>query len=462
MKLSNRHLLLVLFLLLLVITRFLNLDRTARFIWDESSDLVRIQQIYLERDLTLVGPISEDGNKVFPSLTYYMLLPFAVLGNFHPLSTALGAAFWGALTAVLILILINKINKALLIPSALLVLTWYPLVEIGRWAWNPNLIPFWMSLSLLLYFFKKDKLLFLSGLFIGLSFHHHYLSVFAIFAFWLGVTTDAFMKKNPNRIMLFSLGLSMAFVPFVLFDLTHPPGLFLSRILYFNYLAQPPSSINFLIDNIANVTGQSFNYLIQIGVFRYLFYPSFLFLIFKDIKAKSKALFLLFVFAFQIAGSSLVETFYTHYILPGIIFFLTYLIYPRNKSYTKVATVCLLLVLASSLITIIPQLNKVSWQTDIKTVYCITESIEETITLNELKNNNIAVLASPDENIYGRRYRDLLLLKGIELKNKDEYRISDHLFAVSTSREDVLRKDPAYEMSFFSQGELLYYKEFDN
>ena len=99
----------IIFFLILIFSRTFNLGKTARFIWDESSDLVSIHEIYVEHKITLIGPISEDGSKVFGSLTYYMLLPFAVIGKFDPASTAYGAAFWGILTASLLLFLSYRI-----------------------------------------------------------------------------------------------------------------------------------------------------------------------------------------------------------------------------------------------------------------------------------------------------------------------------------------------------------------
>src|SRR3989339_1082519 len=111
-----------LFIILLIFTRFFNLEKTARFIWDESSDLVNIRRIYIQKDITLIGPISEDGNKVFGSLTYYMLIPFAVIGNFDPASTAYGAAFWGVITGILFLIISYKLNKKSEVLTLLLII----------------------------------------------------------------------------------------------------------------------------------------------------------------------------------------------------------------------------------------------------------------------------------------------------------------------------------------------------
>ncbi len=452
----------IIYLIALLFSRLINLDRTARFLWDESSDLVRMHRIYEEKDLTLIGPISEDGNKVFGSLTYYMLLPFAIAGNFHPLSTSVGAAFWGIATSIIVLILTYRINKSFIFPVAFLTLTWYPLVETGRWAWNPNLIPFWTAISLFFYFFKNKQASFLSGLFMSLCLHHHYISIFAIFAYWLFLFFKSIKEKNVNYIISFSTGLVLAIAPFIIFDLTHPPGLFLSRILYFNYLSTPTLSLVQALTKILYVTDHSFTYFVQVTVFRYTLYPILAYLIYKDINNRSSALSFLLIFVVQLIGSSIVEVFNNHYILPGMVFFLVYLIYPRNKKYSNFSLASLYLIIASSLITFFPQINKITWQTDIKTTYNISKTVEEIIIKDNLKNNNIAVIASPDNNIYGRKFRDLLEIRGVTFKTKDEYHISDHLFVVSTSSEEVLRKDTSYEMSIFEEGELMTYSEYEN
>ena len=171
-----RFFLILLFLTALIFTRFYNLEKTARFVWDESSNLVNIHRIYQTKDLTLIGPISEDGNKVFGSLTYYLLLPFAVLGHFDPASTAYGAAFWGTVTAVILFYLSLKINPRLKILSALLITVWWVLLIPSRWAWNPNFLPLWSSLSLLVLFSRIKWRYFLAGLFLAIGLHHHYLA----------------------------------------------------------------------------------------------------------------------------------------------------------------------------------------------------------------------------------------------------------------------------------------------
>ena len=57
LKIFNRKSVFILALLVvtLLFTRLYNLDKTARFIWDESSDLVNIHEIYVDKNITLIS-----------------------------------------------------------------------------------------------------------------------------------------------------------------------------------------------------------------------------------------------------------------------------------------------------------------------------------------------------------------------------------------------------------------------
>lgn len=441
----------VIFIAVLLASRLINLEKTSRFIWDESSDLVNIHEIYVDHKLTLVGPISEDGSKVFGSLTYYMLLPFAIAGNFDPVSTAYGAAFWGILTGCLLTFLAWKINKKSLIFITPTILFWYPLVETGRWAWNPNLIPFFTVLAIIFSLQKKNIFKFLAGLSIGLSIHLHYLAIFSALGFGIAVLYESIKQKKIANFLYFAAGAVLAILPFVFFDLTHPPGLFLSRILYFNNMSGGSDTLS----NLWRVLQGSFVYFTQSNVLAILLAASLAGLIFFDVKNKSGAIKYLLIFLLQIAGLIFVANYYTHYILPALVFFIVYLIFPR-KGISKIISYCALsIILISGIISFPKQITKVTWESDIASTRFITKLIMSEIQENNLKNNNLVVLESPDTNTYGRRYRDLLLIKNVNLLTKGEYDISDHLFVVSEASADKVRVDPAYEMRNFKGGTLL-------
>ncbi|MBI2597477.1 hypothetical protein HYW41_04935 [Candidatus Daviesbacteria bacterium] len=444
------------FLILLIFTRFYNLDRTARFIWDESSDLVRIHQFFLEKKLTLIGPIDETGTKVFGSLTYYMLMPFAVLGNFDPVSTAYGSAFWGIITALLFVYLTFLINKKLTILIALLTLIWFPLIETSRWAWNPNLIPFWVTLSLLFYQLKGRVKTILSGLFLGLTIHHHYLSVFALVGFVGALTVTAFAKRDLQRVFLITLGIITAVIPFILFDLRHPPGLFVTRIIFFSPYESSMSLVPALM-KLKIWYEYMLNYYTQLPILSILLGVITPILVITDIKSRSKALIFASAWIAQLIGLIFVNNpgkIYYYYVLPSTIFFLVWLIYPRGrKSYLLAISIFVILFIGGSL-SIIPKLTRSNWQTDIHSVRQISKAISQRIKTNNLQNVNIAVLSSPDNNTYGRRFRDLLLIDSVHIKTKDEYPLSDHLFVISTKAEQDLRNDPATNINYFRKGKL--------
>ena len=156
---------LIIFTGLLLFTRFYNLEHTTRFTRDESSNLMDMHRIFVEKKLTLIGPIDVNNIIIYPSLTFYMLLPFSIIDNFSTSSPAVGTAFYGIVTIFILLYLIKKINKKLLIPMAILFLVWHPLLETNRWAWNPHLVPLMQALALLFWFRKSRLSAFLAGIF---------------------------------------------------------------------------------------------------------------------------------------------------------------------------------------------------------------------------------------------------------------------------------------------------------
>jgi hypothetical protein len=447
-------LILAAFLITLIASRTFNLDKTARFIWDESSDLVNMHQIYVEKKLTLIGPVSEDGSKVFGSLTYYMLLPFAIAGNFDPVSTAYGAAFWGVATGILILLLAYKVNKKVVAFIIPLVIIWYPLVETGRWAWNPNLIPFWVTLGLLFFFRKGALFKFLSGLTIGLSIHLHYLVLFACMGLGMVVLIEAIKEKHLKSFFAFAAGVMLAILPFAIFDLTHPPGLFLSRVLHFNNLAGVGGNLP-IFENLLRVSTGFLQYFTQSVPLEITLTLFLILLLAIDLKERSQSLYFFGIFLVQIIGVSFVTNFYPHYILPALLFFIVYLIYPRKSADKILSYLVLTILIVSGLFSFPKQITNTAWESDITSTRFIANTVSDEIVRDNLKNNNIAVLGSPDPNTYGRKYRDLLLIKGMILKTKGEYETSDHLFVITTTTLEAVRKDPSYEIKFFKSGKLI-------
>src|SRR5258708_3197960 len=226
----NKYILVILavFILVLVFSRFYNVPHTARFTEDESGFLVRLHQIFEERKLTLVGQVNEQGTKVFGSLSIYLFMVFAILGNFNPISVFYGAAFWGVITVIVMFYLGKIINKRLIWIFGVLLLVWFPLLQMGRWAWNPNFIPLWVALGIICYIKSKNFFFsFLTGVFFGLSIHQHYYAIFGTSVFIFIIAVDALLRKNIKNFFLPGIGFVLTLLPFLIFDLRHRPGLFI-------------------------------------------------------------------------------------------------------------------------------------------------------------------------------------------------------------------------------------------
>ncbi len=451
--------LVIIILSLAIFTRFYALKTTATFFWDQAYDLRQIQLFYTEKRISLIGPISEEGDKVYSSLTYYMLLPFAVLGKFSTVSTTYGAAVYGLLSAVFLVVLITKINKKAWLGAALVAAIWFPLIETSRWAWNPHLVLIWIALGLL-FFQRKTKLtLFLSGLFLGLSIHHHYLSFIATAAFIFLTLLQKYKSRDFKTYLWLVPGFAFAILPFIAFDLTHPPGLFFSRLMMYQQNNVNRNLVTFIFDFFHNFY----------TVVRHYAGPSFsgallaiylLALMLFDFKKSKKHLLFIIVWFLQILGVTFIKDAYTHYFLPGLVFFVIYLYLPRKIIKVNIVLVSTFILINGSLLSIVPQITTqkympAMWQPNIRTADAITNILYHEVTQNNISGANIAVLGSPDPNRYGWKYRSLLEIKGVQLKSKYEYFTNNYLFVVSTQTEENLRNDISPEMERFRYEKLL-------
>ncbi len=442
---------LAIYLFLLIFSRFYNLEYTARFTEDESGFLVSLHQIYVDKKLTLIGQVNEMGTKVFSSLSIYLLLPFAVLGKFNPASVFYGAAFWGVATALVMLYLSKVVNNKILFLSALLILLWFPLLQTGRWAWNPNFIPFWISLGLLFYLQKKRWFYLLTGLSFGLSIHHHYYAIFAVSIFTIITSLEALKNRQFINAFLVNLGVALTLLPFVIFDLRHPPGLF---IMGASNQAQN-LALGEILNNIWNFLGEVLRYYAQSAILFPLLVLELILLLIFDIKKKGRSLIFLLPCLGQIIFIAILGVFYQHYFFAMLPFFFIWVIYPRETKGFLLSFLIILTLIIGSIAPFVRLLTTAPVEPDLATVNNISSLLKNQIKSNDLKNVNIAVLSSPDKNTNGRKYRDILLVpENLHPLSKDEYHFTDHLFVISTAAEDKLRSDPATELNRFRFGPL--------
>ena len=444
------------FVFLLCFTRLYNLEVTTRFTRDESQNLVDMHRIFVDREITLLGPIDKSKTIIYPSLTFYLLLPFAALGKFYPQSPAYGTAFFGVLTAGVIIWLIKKINTKLLIWVAILCILWFPLVEASRWAWNPHLVPFFSFLAIVFYLRsgKANKLL--SGVLFGLSFHLHYLAVVSFAALAVINLVASFKNKKIGEALCLIFGFVLLILPFVYFDLRNPPGLFFGFFVKHNMVAVNASGeFSSFPESFAANLWLSVRYLTQNTYFAIVMAISVLALIIKDIKNAKQHLIYMVAALTQVAVISFLPGFENRYFLLGLPFFFTWLFIYRDKSVLKIQKIILVVLISGSVLALTSLLTTPNYPPGAYVVGQSTDFIKQAVEKNDLKNVNIAVLASPDRDPFGVIYRHTALVNEVRLLAEDQYEVSDHLFVVTTSGEDAVRGDPANLIDNFRRGKVI-------
>jgi hypothetical protein len=391
-----------------------------------------MKKIYDNHKITLIGPIGEGNVAIFSSLTYYLCLPFAILYKFDPIGPVVATAFFGIATVLLIWKLFYlqkaKFNLLFLIPVFI-----FPYLESSRWAWNPHFVPFWQIFGLILFYSHLPFNFLLSGLAFGLTIHQHWYAAFAC----LGMAVFSFVEtKKFKPLIYFGIGLFISALPFVLFDLTHPPGLFFSRMINFSPISAGQNNTN-----IVSIISHFFSYLVNGNQ-----------IIGTSILLLSLALILyrknnyLIPIIFQFLGLSLISTpIANRYLLPCVLFYILWLSQNINHKLTKLIIV---IILITNIYYLPKVLSQNDWSTNIKALRQITQII----TTESRKDNlpfNLIVLQSQDGNTKGSRFRDLLQLQNIHPLSPDDYDHPQNLFVISQNGWDKVKTDGAYEINNF-------------
>lgn len=276
-------------------------------------------------------------------------MPFAVAGHFEPISPVYGTVFWGVITAIILILIVKKTNKTFLPHILLLTLLWYPLLQTSRWAWNPNLIPLWIAFGIWFFLRKTAISYFLSGICLGLAFHQHYLAVIATGIFVVEHCIIFLKEKKFRESSSFIFGYILPFLPFIFFDLRHPPGLFFNHYLMqgnvptHSSVVQQAFFVN-LLDNIKFL----FFYLTQNNFLAVPLGGIFLGLLLYDVKHNRKAFLYIIPVAMQIIVASFINPIASRYIWPAILFLLVWVIMPRKLYGTFLSKGAVILLIVGS------------------------------------------------------------------------------------------------------------------
>ncbi len=221
---------------ILLLAAFFRLYKIAdymTFLGDEGRDVLKVYEI-LHGQFTLLGPTSSVGGFFLGSIYYYLMAPFLFLFNYDPVGPAVMVALFGIATVFLLYKVSDRFFGKRVALFASLIYAISPLiVSYSRSSWNPNPLPFFSLLTLVIVLeaLRKNnlKLFFASGILFGISMQLHYLALFlgVVIFFYILFTTlfKSFNKETiinlVKRYLTFFVGFLIGWSPFLVFELRH-------------------------------------------------------------------------------------------------------------------------------------------------------------------------------------------------------------------------------------------------
>lgn len=245
---------------------FLRLYRISEyltFLGDEGRDVLVVKRMIVDGKLTLLGPTSSVGGFFLGPVYYYFMAPFLWLWKLDPTGPAVMVALFGIATIFLVYYTGREFfSRQVGLIAALLYALSPIVIAYSRSSWNPNLVPFFSLILILLLSRVIDnpdaKKLLLIGitLGIGLQLHYVFLFMFIVCGVWFLIVGKR--SQYLRYIFLVSTGFLIGYSPFLLFELRHG---FPNTITIFNFLREGDETgfgpVTF-VTNIVDVTYRLF------------------------------------------------------------------------------------------------------------------------------------------------------------------------------------------------------------
>ena len=214
-------------LILLFSAAFLRLYRIAdymTFLGDEGRDVLVVKHMIVDHKFTLLGPTASVGGFFLGPIYYYFMAPFLWIFKLNPVGPAVMVAIFGIATVFLVYY-VGKLFFGKIAASAAILYALSPLViAYSRSSWNPNLMPFFSLLTILVSWWAVIKnhwsLLFIVGVFFGILLQLHYLASFLFLIIIIFLVSEGRLRKIPEYFKLV-LGFIAGLSPFLLFEVRH-------------------------------------------------------------------------------------------------------------------------------------------------------------------------------------------------------------------------------------------------
>lgn len=247
-------------------THLYRIDKTYIFNNDEGRDALIAYRMIQTKSPVILGPETSVGNMYLGPFYYYLMVPGLVLSRLDPVGPAIMVGLLGIITTTL-LIYLGKRRYTLGV--GLVAGLFYALSPImvfsSRSSWNPNVIPFFITLLLLVYPCKKIWQSLIFGILTGIIFQLHYV---ALVVPALLLLRDLYLAARSRswKQLLFHIGyIFIGFLisssPFWIFEARHN---FVNSQAFFTYLLQkgggvdlgyPPFIVRFITNFNLLITG---------------------------------------------------------------------------------------------------------------------------------------------------------------------------------------------------------------
>ena len=237
MKKRYQVIILVVLLLAAFLIRAYRLKDTFAFSGEFGDNLLDIKNMYISKQIPLLGPASSHPWLYFGPMYYWLMIPLLAVFNFNPLVAA-----WFGVVAGTIVILLNYLvakkvftQKTTLISSVLISVSplWISFSKDARFYFLSTLV-FYPFLYFLYKFWKNQSNVFWLGFFFGLFFHFHYSPILLLPILLLVF----FLKRKKikfGKIIRFIGGLLISMFPVLLFDFKSGFKMTRSLILWVPY-----------------------------------------------------------------------------------------------------------------------------------------------------------------------------------------------------------------------------------
>lgn len=202
--------------------RFYNLSGYLQFLGDQGRDLLAVKRMIVDHQWTLLGPTASVGGFYTGPIYYYFMLPFLWLFQLNPVGPAVMAALFGLATVILVYFAGKEFfgEKAGLV-AAFLVAVSPKMIDISRFSWNPNPVPFFALLTVFFLYKRRNIFTLVAGAGVGILVQLHYMDL--IFFPIVGLTMFLLFPWRQWfwQIVLLVLGFILGNSLFLIFELRH-------------------------------------------------------------------------------------------------------------------------------------------------------------------------------------------------------------------------------------------------